>query len=168
MEAKPPHSVNQPGNRHGWRPDPVQANPAGPITFRLHPIQTVRCMQPTTLIQFLIRIRSNWPANLKLCSTSPLQGFKRECLQHAGGTLLLCALLGFGSLTNLAHADVVMGNQLGHRTADAEIQPPRGEDSADVSASSEITQLLQDLAPLPVLALGMLGLFWIRRHTADL
>jgi hypothetical protein len=33
---------------------------------------------------------------------------------------------------------------------------------------NRLTDILQSLSPLPVLGLGILGLFWVRRHTAEL
>ena len=37
-----------------------------------------------------------------------------------------------------------------------------------IPAGDWLTEVLQTLSPLPVLALGILGLFWVRRHTAEL
>ncbi|MDH3644506.1 MAG: hypothetical protein OES38_20540 [Gammaproteobacteria bacterium] len=37
-----------------------------------------------------------------------------------------------------------------------------------IPANDQLTEILQTLSPLPVLALGILGLFWVRRHTAEL
>ena len=41
-------------------------------------------------------------------------------------------------------------------------------DSTKTKTGSWLSEVLQTLSPLPVLALGILGLFWVRRHTAEL
>ncbi len=64
-----------------------------------------------------------------------------------------------------ANADAVTGNQVATSTID---RNANRTEVVETKTASGTVQLLQDLAPLPVLALGLLGLIWIRKHTADL
>ena len=79
------------------------------------------------------------------------------------GAVLLCA-----PLVNSAHADSVMGNHVMPAALEPAARRATADPQSEAAATSEFTQLLQDLSPLPVLALGLLGLIWIRRHTTDL
>ena len=52
---------------------------------------------------------------------------------------------------------------------------PAAEDSslagmipAAAPAGEGLSETLQSLSPIPILALGFLGLFWIRKHTTEL
>lgn len=79
------------------------------------------------------------------------------------GALFLCT-----PLVNRAHADSLIGNHVIPATLERAAPSATANPQGEAAATSEFTQLLQDLAPLPVLALGLLGLIWIRRHTTDL
>ena len=74
---------------------------------------------------------------------------------------MVTAVLLLGAWTGGAWADTALSNQVA-------IAATTDDAALATESSSEFVNLLQDLAPLPVLALGFLGLIWIRRHTADL
>jgi hypothetical protein len=86
---------------------------------------------------------------------------------------LMAALFVAASAWNVAHADSAIGNQvIGNQVTQSSVEMntlrSSGEPTPEAAPTSEFNQLLQDLSPLPVLALGLLGLFWIRRHTTEL
>jgi len=53
-------------------------------------------------------------------------------------------------------------------SAPGEDSSPAGRIPASAQTSHGFSETLQSLSPLPVLALGILGLFWVRKHTAEL
>ena len=90
---------------------------------------------------------------------------------------LIGVLFVAATACNVAYADPATGIQADDgRPAGSQVALEReantlrssSEPTPDAAPTSEFNQLLQDLSPLPVLALGLLGLFWIRRHTTEL
>ena len=79
--------------------------------------------------------------------------------------LLICGLLWCATPGMASAADTVMGNPVVQSALE---QNAARSAEAEAAPTSEFNQLLQDLSPLPVIALGLLGLIWIRRQTADL
>ena len=89
-------------------------------------------------------------------------------LIKASQLLAFAALFVCVPAMNSAHADSVMGNQVMPGASEPAARRATRDLQSEGAQTSEFTQLLQDLSPLPVLALGLLGLIWIRRHTTDL
>ena len=89
--------------------------------------------------------------------------YLRLAQRRAHRTLLACVQALTMASTGVVLAEPLLSNSVVASNIDGNSQLPVAELTAP-----EFTQLLRDLAPLPVLTLGLVGLIWIRKHSAQL